>query len=80
MHNYTLFQPKLSKLPVPAAFPEHFDFASMDLPVATRACEHEAVWFDESVFRDGAQGVEDAVAALRKIQAEGEALAAARAE
>ena len=80
MHRYTLFQPRLSKLPVPAAFPERFDFASMDLPVATRACEHEAVWFDESVFRDGRRGIEDAVAALRKIQSEGEAFAAARAQ
>ena len=80
MHRYTLFQPRLSKLPVPAVFPERFDFASMNLPVATRACEHEAVWFDESVFRDGRRGVEDAVAALRKIQSEGEAFAAARAQ
>ncbi len=69
MHNYTLFQPQLSKLPVPSAFPEYFDFEKMNFPEARRACEHEAVWLDEAVFRAGRQGVDDAVAALKKIQA-----------
>ena len=69
MHNYTLFQPQLSKLPVPSAFSEYFDFENMHFPQATRACEHEAVWLDEAVFRAGRQGVDDAVAALKKIQA-----------
>jgi dTDP-4-amino-4,6-dideoxygalactose transaminase len=68
MHHYDLFQPGLSKLAVPSAFPERFDFANMKLPEAERACEQEAVWLDESVFRAGRQGVDDAVAALRKIQ------------
>lgn len=69
MHHYELFQPQLSRLPVPTAFPEYFRFESMDLPVAERACEHEAVWFDERVFRDGHAGVDDAVNALKKVQA-----------
>lgn len=69
MHNYSLFQPGLSKLPVSSAFPEYFDFDTMDFPEATRACEHEAVWLDEAVFRDGRRGVDDAVAALKKLQA-----------
>ena len=68
MHNYTLFQPQKSKLAVPSAFPEHFKFEEMNLPEATRACEHEAVWLDEAVFRIGPQGVDDAVAAIKKIQ------------
>lgn len=68
MHNYELFQPQLSKLAVPSAFPEKFKFQEMNLPEATRACEHEAVWFDESIFRTDHQGVDDAVAALKKIQ------------
>jgi dTDP-4-amino-4,6-dideoxygalactose transaminase len=68
MHNYELFQPQRSNLAVPKAFPEYFDFQKMHLPVATRACEHEAVWLDEAVFRAGPQGVDDAVSALRKIQ------------
>lgn len=68
MHNYELFQPQLSKLAVPSAFPEKFNFQAMNLPEATRACEHEAVWFDESIFRTDRQGVDDAVAALKKIQ------------
>lgn len=41
----------------------------MNLPQATRACEHEAVWLDEAVFRCGRKGVDDAVAAIKKIQA-----------
>ena len=39
------------------------------MPESTRACEHEAVWLDEAVFRAGPKGVDDAVAALKKIQA-----------
>jgi len=68
MQNYSLFQPQKSKLPVPNAFPQYFDFDQMDLPEATRACEHEAVWLDEAVFRCGPKGVDDAVAAITKIQ------------
>jgi L-glutamine:2-deoxy-scyllo-inosose/3-amino-2,3-dideoxy-scyllo-inosose aminotransferase len=69
MNNYPLFQPHKSKLPVPSAFPEYFDFKHMDLPTAERACEHEAVWLEENVFRAGPKGVDDAVAAIKKIQA-----------
>lgn len=68
MHNYELFQPQRSKLAVPNAFPEYFDFKKMDLPEATRASEHDAVWLDEAIFRAGPKGVDDAVAAIRKIQ------------
>ena len=68
MHNYKLFQPQKSRLAVPNAFPEYFDFEKMDLPTATRACEHEAVWLDEAIFRAGPQGVDEAVAAIKKIQ------------
>ena len=67
MHHYDLFQPQLSKLPVPIAFPDRFQFNEMQFPEAERACEREAVWLDESVFRAGREGVEDAVAALHKI-------------
>ena len=68
MHNYELFQPQRSNLAVPKAFPQYFDFKNMELPAAARACEHEAVWLDESIFRAGTRGVDDAVAAIRKIQ------------
>jgi len=68
MHHYSLFQPGKSKLAVPAAFPQYFQFEKMHLPAAERACEHEAVWLDEAIFRAGRQGVDDAVAAIRKIQ------------
>jgi dTDP-4-amino-4,6-dideoxygalactose transaminase len=68
MHHYELFQPGLSRLPVPRAYPERFNFDEMDLPESERACEHEAVWLDECVFRAGKKGIDDAVAALSKIQ------------
>ena len=63
MNNYSLFQPQKSRLAVPNAFPEYFDFQNMRLPAAERACEHEAVWLDENVFRAGQKGVDDSYAA-----------------
>ncbi len=75
MHRYDLFQPGLSRLPVPSAFPERFDYSQASLPAAERAGELESVWLDESVFRDGHKGVDDFIAALKKVQANGEELA-----
>ncbi|HIQ05225.1 MAG TPA: DegT/DnrJ/EryC1/StrS family aminotransferase, partial [Anaerolineae bacterium] len=77
IHHYDLFQPRRSKLAVPTAFPERFDFSKMHLPEAERACEREAVWLDERVFRAGRKGVDDAVTALKKIQANAAELAGA---
>ena len=68
MHHYGLFQPGNSRMAVPNAFPERFNFSKMSFPVAERACEHEAVWLEESVFRASPKGVDDVVAALKKIQ------------
>jgi dTDP-4-amino-4,6-dideoxygalactose transaminase len=67
MHRYDLFQPQLTRLPVPTAHPERFDFAAMQLPVATHAYEQEAVWLPEAIFRAGKEGVDQAVAAIRKV-------------
>jgi dTDP-4-amino-4,6-dideoxygalactose transaminase len=75
MHHYELFQPQLSRLPVPSAFPERFQFDQMELPEAERACQREAIWLDENIFRAGRQGVDDAVAALRKVYENREELA-----
>jgi dTDP-4-amino-4,6-dideoxygalactose transaminase len=80
MHHYSLFQPRNSKLAVPNAFPERFDFSKMSFPVAERACEHEAVWLDEAIFRSGRKGVDDAVAAIKKIQRNAKELAKAAEE
>ncbi len=74
MHRYELFQPGISKLPVPSAFPERFRLDEMSFPEAERACQREAVWLDERVFRAGPQGIDDAVAALRKLQAHADEL------
>jgi dTDP-4-amino-4,6-dideoxygalactose transaminase len=77
MHHYSLFQPLNSKLAIPNAFPGSFDFNRMSFPVAERACEHEAVWLDEAIFRSERHGVDDAVAALKKIQKNASELAEA---
>jgi dTDP-4-amino-4,6-dideoxygalactose transaminase len=77
MHHYELFQPKLSHLPVPSAFPERFDFSKMSYPVAEHACEAEAVWLDEAIFRAGEKGVDDVIRALKKILDNGDKLAQA---
>jgi dTDP-4-amino-4,6-dideoxygalactose transaminase len=67
MHHYNLFQPQRSKLPVPSAFPQYFQFEKMSMPVAEQACEHEAVVLDECIFRAGPEGVDDVIAALKKV-------------
>lgn len=67
MHHYDLFQPQISKLPVPNAFPEHFQFEKMSFPASEQACEQEAVWLDENIFRGGTRAVDDTVAALKKL-------------
>lgn len=77
MHHYELFQPKLSRLPVPSAFPAYFEFAKTSFPIAEHACEEEAVWLDESIFRVGQKGVDDVIRALKKILDNAERLAQA---
>lgn len=67
MHRYSLFNPLNSKLPVPSAFPEKFQFSQMSLPESERGGERESVWLGESVFRDGQKGVDDFIGALKKI-------------
>lgn len=67
MNRYDLFQPGLSKLAVPSAFPEYFEFEKMSFPVTKHASENVSVWMGESIFRSGTQGVDDLVAGLRKM-------------
>lgn len=80
MHRYDLFQPRASRLPVPSAFPERFEYENLHLPVAERAGSGEAVWLSEGVFRAGPRGVDDVVAALRKLVANRGELARLEAE
>ncbi len=63
-----LFQPSLSRLPVPMQYPERLDVAEMAFPVADRAGSLESIYLDENVFRAGADGVGDAVEAIAKVQ------------
>ncbi len=67
MHRYDLFQPGLSKLPVPMAFPEYFEFEKMSFPVTERASEIESVWMGESIFRAGEEGIDDLVNGILKL-------------
>jgi len=75
MNHYDLYQPQLSKLPVPSVFPEQVSQLDKSLPVAERLSLHEALWLGESTFRAGKEGVDDVVIALRKVQANAAELA-----
>ena len=75
MNHYDLFHPTNSRLPVPSAFPERFDYSNISMPEAEKGAEVESVWLDESVFRDGHKGVDDFVSALKKVHDQGAELA-----
>jgi hypothetical protein len=68
--------PKYPTKAYPECISQYFKFKEMNLPEATRSCEHKAVWLDEDIFRAGTKGV-DAVAAIRKIQTNAKELSAA---
>ena len=80
MHRYDLFQPGLSRLPVPSAYPVYFDYSKKSFPEAERAGEREGVWLDECVFRAGRKGIDDVITSLKKIQANADELAIATAD
>jgi len=67
MHQYDLFQPQLSKLPVPSAFPEYFEFETMSFPVTHQASHERAVWMSESIFRSNKEDIDDLIKSLHKI-------------
>lgn len=69
MYRYDLFQPAKSRLPVPSAFPEYFDFERMRLPVTERISGQAGMWLEEGIFRAGPAGVDDVIAAIKKVQA-----------
>jgi dTDP-4-amino-4,6-dideoxygalactose transaminase len=79
MSRYELFQPALSRLPVCVEHLDRLDPARMHFPVAEAAGEQQAVYLNENVFRAGAQGVDDAVEALAKVQRHAHELTAVRA-
>jgi dTDP-4-amino-4,6-dideoxygalactose transaminase len=74
LHHCSLFRPRISKLPVPSAFPERFAWNETDFSEARRACGQEAVWLDECIFRAGKQGIDDTISAIRKVQSHAEEL------
>ena len=68
MYRYDLFQPSNSRLAVPSAFPQYFDFANMRLPVTERISGEEGFWLNEEIFRAGKEGIDDVIAGLKKVQ------------
>jgi dTDP-4-amino-4,6-dideoxygalactose transaminase len=68
MNRYTLFQPTISRLAVPSAFPEAFDYSKVSMPEAERGAEVDSIWLDHEVFSAGPKGIDDMAAALRKVQ------------
>jgi dTDP-4-amino-4,6-dideoxygalactose transaminase len=74
MSRYDLFQPSLSRLPVAVEFADRLDPGGMSFPVAEAAGLRESVYFMENVFREGDRGVDLAVEALAKIQANADEL------
>lgn len=69
MSRYELFRPSLSRLPVAVEFADRLDPATMSFPVAEAAGLRESIYFQENVFRAGREGIEDAVEAIAKVQA-----------
>jgi dTDP-4-amino-4,6-dideoxygalactose transaminase len=69
MHRYDLFQPSLSRLPVPSAFPDRFRFDEMALPASLQAGEQEAIWLDHPLFLAGPEAIEETLHAMRKLVA-----------
>jgi dTDP-4-amino-4,6-dideoxygalactose transaminase len=78
MSRYDLFQPALSRLPVCVEHADRLDPSQMHFPVAEAAGEQQAVYLNEAVFRAGREGVEDAAAAIAKVQRHAHELAAVR--
>jgi dTDP-4-amino-4,6-dideoxygalactose transaminase len=68
MSRYDLFQPALSRLPVAVEHAGRLDPATMSFPVAEEAALRRTVYLDESTFRAGRRGIDDAVEALAKVQ------------
>lgn len=62
-----LFAPSTSRLPVAVEHADRLDPRTMHFPAAERAAAR-TIYLNESVFRDGADGVNDAVEALAKVQ------------
>ena len=67
MHQYDLFQPQISKLPVPSAFPEYFQFNKMSFPITQQASHESAIWMSESIFRAKKEDIDDLTRSLQKI-------------
>jgi len=74
-----LFDVSLSRLPVAVEFAERLDRSRMRFPVADRVTRREQVFLDHSMFLSGTEGIDDALEALAKIQAESGELAARQA-
>ena len=50
MSDYELFQPHLSRMPVPVQYAKQMDPKGWHTPVADRAAKHEQIYLDENIF------------------------------
>jgi len=62
-----LFQPWLSQLPVAVEHADRLQPDAWDCPVSDLAGSRQTIYLDENIFRAGPKGIEDTVAAFRKI-------------
>jgi dTDP-4-amino-4,6-dideoxygalactose transaminase len=69
-----LFNVSLSRLPVAVEYADRLDQARMSFPVADRVTRREQIFLDHPIFLSGTQGIDDALEALAKVQAESRAL------
>jgi dTDP-4-amino-4,6-dideoxygalactose transaminase len=70
-----LFDTSLSRLPVAVEYADRLDRSTMRFPVADRVTRREQIFLDHSMFLSGTEGVDDALEALTKVQAEAGELA-----
>lgn len=71
-----LFDVSLSRLPVGVEYADRLDQRQMRFPVADRVTRREQIFLDHPMFLNGTEGIDDALEALSKVQAESGALMA----
>jgi dTDP-4-amino-4,6-dideoxygalactose transaminase len=71
-----LFDVSLTRLPVAVEHADRLDQSRMSFPVADRVTRREQIFLDHPMFLSGTRGIDDALEALAKVQAESGALMA----
>ena len=69
-----LFDVSLSRPPVAVEYADRLDRTRMSFPVADRVTRREQIFLDHPIFLSGTEGIDDALEAMSKVQAESGAL------